>query len=55
MIYMLANVHHPITTGEVLPPPECFWYYLPNLPFGIQSTTMSSQLELEHLIIQQAP
>jgi hypothetical protein len=24
MFYMLANVHHQIATGKVLPPPECF-------------------------------
>jgi hypothetical protein len=24
MFYMLANVHHQITTGEVLPPPDHF-------------------------------
>ena len=35
MFYMLANVHHQIATGEVLPPPKHFWYYLLDLPFGI--------------------
>jgi hypothetical protein len=28
MFYMLANIHHQITTGEVLPPPDRFWNYL---------------------------
>jgi hypothetical protein len=41
MIYMLANVHHSITIGEVLPPLECLWKYLPNLPFDIQSIATS--------------
>ena len=50
MFYMLGNVHHKITTHKVLPPPNRFWYYLPDLPFGIQNTTMSFQLDLEHLI-----
>jgi hypothetical protein len=27
MFYMLANVHHQITTSEVLPPLDRFWYY----------------------------
>ena len=35
MFYMLANVHHQIATSEVLLPPDCFWYYLLDLPFGI--------------------
>ena len=35
MFYMLANVHHQIATGEVLPPLDHFWYYLSDLPFGI--------------------
>ena len=35
MFYMLANIHHHITIGEVLPPLDCFWYYLLDLPFGI--------------------
>jgi hypothetical protein len=29
------EVHHQITTGEVLPPPDSFWHYLPDLPFEI--------------------
>ena len=33
MFHMLDNVHHQITTGEVLPLPDCFWYYLLDLPF----------------------
>jgi hypothetical protein len=41
MFYMLVNVHHQIDTDEVLPPPNRFWYYLPDLPFGIQNATMS--------------
>ena len=41
MVYMLANVHHQIATGEVLPPPDHFWYYLLDLPFGIHNTTTS--------------
>jgi hypothetical protein len=35
MFYMLANVLHQITNGEVLPPPDRFWYYFPDLPFRI--------------------
>ena len=35
MFYMLTNVHHQITTDEVLSSPNHFWYYLPDLPFGI--------------------
>ena len=54
MFYMLANVHHQITTGEVLPSPDRFWYNLPNLPFGIQNVAESFQLELEHLISREA-
>jgi hypothetical protein len=41
MFYMLANVHHQITTGEVLPPPDRFGYYLSNFPFGIQNVAAS--------------
>jgi hypothetical protein len=52
---MLANVHHQITTDEVLPPPDRFWYYLPYLPFGIQNAVASLQLELEYLISREAP
>jgi hypothetical protein len=55
MLYMLANVHHQIATSEVFPPPDRFWYYLPNLPFGIQNAVASLQLELEHLISYDAP
>jgi hypothetical protein len=51
MFYMLANVHHQIATGEVLSLPDRFWYYLPDLPFGIQNAAASFQLELEHLIV----
>ena len=49
MFYILANVHHQIATGEVLPPPDRFWYYLSDLSFGIQNAAASFQLELEHL------
>jgi hypothetical protein len=35
MFYMLANVHHQIAIGEVLPPHNRFWYYLLDLLFGI--------------------
>ena len=55
MFYMLANVHHQIATGEVLPPPDRFWYYLLVLPFGIQHAAASFQLELEHLISRKVP
>jgi hypothetical protein len=55
MFYMLANVHHQITIGEVLPLPNRFWYYLLDLPFGIQNTMLSLQLELEYLISREAP
>ena len=55
MVYMLANVHHQITTGEVLPPPDHFRYYLPDLPFRIQNEAASFQLELEHLVSHEAP
>ena len=54
MFYMLANVHHQIVTCEVLLPPDRFWYYLPDLPFGIQNAAASFQLELEHLISHEA-
>ena len=49
MFYMLANVHHQIATGEVLPTPDRFWYYLLDLPFGILNVAVSFQLEQEHL------
>ena len=55
MFYMLVNVHHQIAIGEVLPPPDRFWYYLPDLPFGIQNAAASFQLELEHLVSHEAP
>jgi hypothetical protein len=55
MFYMLAKVHHQIATGEVLLPPDHFWYYLPDLPFGIQNAATSFQLELEHLISRKVP
>ena len=41
MFYMLSNVHHQIATGEMLPPPDNFWYYLLDLPFGIQNVVTS--------------
>jgi hypothetical protein len=52
---MLANVHHRIATGEVLPPLERFWYYLSDLPFEIQSVATYFRLELEHLISREVP
>jgi hypothetical protein len=55
MFYMLANVCQQITTGEVLLPPDCFWYYLPDLPFGIQNAAVSFQLELERLVSRDTP
>jgi hypothetical protein len=39
----------------VLLPPDCLWYYLPDLPFGIQNAAAAFQLELEHLISRDAP
>jgi len=45
MFYIIANVHHKITSGEVLPPPDRFWNYVPDLPFGIQNAVVSFQLE----------
>jgi hypothetical protein len=50
MFYMLANIHHQITTNEMLPSPDRFWYYLLVLPFGIQNMVTSFLMELEHLI-----
>jgi hypothetical protein len=41
MFYMMANVHHQITTGEVLPSPDCFWYYLLDLSYRIQNAVTS--------------
>ena len=41
MFYMLANIHHQITTDEVLLPPDHFWYYLMDLPFRIQNMAAS--------------
>jgi hypothetical protein len=35
MFYMLAIVRHQIATSEVIPPPDRFWYYLPDLLFEI--------------------
>ena len=55
MFYMLANVHHQIATGEVLPSPDRFWHYLPDLPFGTQNAAASFQLELGYLISHEAP
>jgi hypothetical protein len=55
VFYMLANVHHLIATGEVLPLLECFWYYLLYLQFGIQNAAASFQLELEHLVSREVP
>jgi hypothetical protein len=39
----------------VLPPPDRFWYYPPDLPFGIQNAAASLQLELDHLISHNTP
>ena len=55
LFYMLAGVHHQIATGEVFPPPDRFWYYLLDPPFGIQNVVASFQLELEHLVSHGAP
>ena len=55
MFYMLANVHHQVTTREVLLLPNHFWYYLQDLPFRIQNMVVSFQLDLEHLISCEAP
>jgi hypothetical protein len=55
MFYMLANIHHWTTTGEVLPLSDRFWYYLLDLPFGIWSTAVSFQMELERLVVREAP
>jgi hypothetical protein len=55
MFYMLANIYHQITTSEVLPPLDHFWYYLLNIPFGIHNATVSFQLELEHLVNREVP
>ena len=41
MFYMLANVHHQITTDEVLLLPKRFWYYLLDLPFDIQNAAVA--------------
>jgi hypothetical protein len=55
MFYMIANVHHQIATGEVLRSPDCFWYYLLDLSYGIQNAAASFQPELEHLISHDVP
>jgi hypothetical protein len=39
----------------VLSRPDRFWYYLLDLPFGIQNAAASFQLELEHLISREVP
>jgi hypothetical protein len=41
MFYMLAKVHHQIATSEVLSRSDRFWYYLLDLPFGIQNAAAS--------------
>jgi hypothetical protein len=41
MFYMLANVHHHIAPGEVLPPLDHFWYNLSDLSFEIQNMVAS--------------
>ena len=55
MFYILANFYHQITSGEVLSPPDRFWYYLLYLPFRIQNAVASFQLELEYLISRDVP
>jgi hypothetical protein len=50
MFYMPTNVHYQIATREVLSSPDHFWYFLLDLPYGIQNATSSVQLKLEHLI-----
>jgi hypothetical protein len=45
MFYMLANVHYQIITAEVLPLPDRFWYYLLDIPYGIQNALVSFQLD----------
>ena len=39
----------------MLLPPNHFWYYLPDLLFGIQNAVASFQLELVHLVSRKAP
>jgi hypothetical protein len=41
MFYMLANVHYQIATNEVMPLVDRFWYYLLDLPYGIQNMVVS--------------
>ena len=41
MFDILANIHHQIAIDEVLPLPDRFWYYHPDLPFGIQNVAAS--------------
>jgi hypothetical protein len=55
MFYMLVNVHHWTTTGKVLLPLDRFWYCPLDLPFGIRNAAVAFQMELEHLIIREAP
>jgi hypothetical protein len=38
---MLANIHYQIITTEVLPLPDRFWYYLLDIPYGIQNALAS--------------
>jgi len=54
-LYMLANVHYQIVTGEVVSPPDRFWYYLRDLLYGIQNAAETFQLKLEHLVGREAP
>lgn len=35
IFYMMVNVHYQISAGEVLWPPDHFWYFLLDLPYGI--------------------
>lgn len=54
MFYMLASVHYQIATGEVLSPPDCFWYFLLDLPYGTPNVSSLFQLKLEHLVSREA-
>jgi hypothetical protein len=49
MFYMLDSVHHRVTTGETLLPPNLFWYNRPDLHFGVRSVAESFQAEPNRL------
>ena len=55
MFNMLANVYHQVTEGEALPPHNHFWYKLPDLPSSVRRVAESFEMELEHLVIHEAP